>query len=107
MENLIELNENESLDILNEKGLILLDFHATWCGPCRHLSPILDELARDNGDNLKIVKINVDNNSDIASEYGVRGIPSVMFFKDGIEVDKFVGLKTKSDIQNIINNLLN
>lgn len=107
MENLIELKENESLDILNEKGLILLDFHATWCGPCRNLSPILNELANDNNNNLKIIKIDVDKNPDIASEYGVRGIPSVMIFKEGVEVNKFIGLKTKTEIQNIINSSLN
>jgi thioredoxin 1 len=107
MENLIELDGKETLNVLKENGLVLLDFHATWCGPCRNLSPILGEIAIDNSDNLKILKIDVDSNSDIAREYGVRSIPSVMIFKDGVEVDKFIGLKTKNEIQNIINNFLN
>ncbi len=107
MENLIELEGKETLNVLKEKGLVLLDFHASWCGPCRNLSPILNEIAIDNSDNLKILKIDVDGNSDIAHEYGIRSIPSVIIFKDGVEVNKFIGLKTKNEIQNIINNLLN
>lgn len=107
MKNLIELEGVETLNNLKNDGLIMLDFHATWCGPCRNLSPILNELANDNGEKLKIIKIDVDNNSEIAREYGVRGIPSVMFFKNGVEANRFVGLKSKNEIQNIINSLMN
>jgi thioredoxin 1 len=107
MGNLIELEGKESLSVLKEKGVVIIDFHAPWCGPCRNLSPILDELASDNSDNLKIIKIDVDENTEIAREYGVRSIPSVMIFKDGVEVNKFIGLKTKTEIQNIIDSFLN
>lgn len=107
MENVIKVTEINSQEILKENELVLLDFHASWCGPCKSLNPIIDELASDNGGKIKIGKVDVDESGEIALSYGVRGIPTIIFFKNGKEVDKVVGLKTKSEFQDKINTYLN
>ena len=81
--------------IINEK--VLVDFYADWCGPCRMLGPILEEL-----DNIQILKVNVDNFHEIANRYGVMSIPTLILFKDGKEVSKMIGLRSKSDIEEMI-----
>jgi thioredoxin 1 len=101
MKNLIDLNKENTDDVLKNNELVLLDFHATWCGPCKTLNPLLNELAHEN-EGIIIGKVNVDENGDLASNYGVRGIPTIIFFKNGKEVDKIVGLKSKSEFQSII-----
>jgi thioredoxin 1 len=105
----LELTEENITNVLSEKKLTVLDFWAPWCGPCRVLSPIIDEIADEHSDSDKvnIGKVNVDENSDLAHKYGIRGIPSVLFIKDGNVVDKFVGVKTKDEIQEKINSLMN
>lgn len=107
MENVIKVTEINSQEILKENELVLLDFHASWCGPCKSLNPIIDELASDNDGKIKIGKVDVDESGEIALSYGVRGIPTIIFFKNGKEVDKVVGLKTKSEFQDKINTYLN
>ena len=81
--------------IINEK--VLVDFYADWCGPCRMLGPILEEL-----DNIQILKVNVDSFHEIANKYGVMSIPTLILFKDGKEVSKMIGLRSKSDIEEMI-----
>jgi len=99
-------NENVN-EILQNQKITVLVFSAPWCGPCKVLSPIIDELAEDNVNNsdLKIGKINVDENVEISKEYGIRGIPSILFFKDGVHVSGITGLKTKLELQNKIDSL--
>lgn len=74
---------------------LVLDFWATWCGPCRMLSPILSELSEQFGDKIIVGKCDVEENDDLAAEFGVRNIPTVLFFKNGQQIDKFVGAASK------------
>ena len=100
----LEVTDGNIEEVLTENNIIILDFWAPWCGPCRMLGPIIDELSDDNAD-IVIGKINVDENRETALKYSVRSIPMVLFIKDGEIVDKFVGAKSKTDIQNKIDEL--
>lgn len=77
---------------------VLVDFWAEWCGPCKKLSPLLDEIASEMGDQVKVAKVNVDNERALGMMYQVMSIPTVLLFKDGQKVDEFVGLRPKSEI---------
>jgi thioredoxin 1 len=77
---------------------VLVDFWAEWCGPCKMLSPVLDELATELGDTVKIAKVNVDDNRDLALQFGIKSIPMLLFFKDGEIKDKVVGLMPKDTL---------
>ena len=83
---------------LQASGLVLVDFSATWCGPCKRLVPELEAVAQELGDKVTILKVDVDDSPDIASEYGVQSIPNMTFFKDGKVVDTVVGLLPKAAI---------
>lgn len=100
----LEITDSNISTILKDNKITLIDFWAPWCGPCRILGPIIDELAGDNPD-IAIGKLNVDENSDTPLEFSIRGIPAIIFFKDGKEVDKVVGVVSKSALQDKINNL--
>lgn len=86
-------------EVLNAKGVVLVDFWAPWCGPCRMVGPILEEIAREKGEQLKIVKINVDENPGLAANYNVMSIPNLHIFKDGRLVEQFVGALPKPVIE--------
>ena len=93
-------------EILSANKVVLVDFWATWCGPCRMLSPTVDEVAEEFAGKIEVAKCNVDDQEDIAAEYGIRSIPTLIFFKDGKPADKTIGLVGKTEIINKINNLL-
>ena len=82
--------------LLESKKLVVVDFWATWCGPCRMLSPILDELAEEMADVIDVVKVNVDDADEIAAQFRIMSIPTLIFFKDGKMVDKTVGAMPKN-----------
>lgn len=89
---------NFEADVLSSQVPVLVDFWAEWCGPCRALGPILEEISSEVGEKAKIVKVNVDENGDLANKYGIRGIPTMIFFKDGQAAKTLVGLQPKQEI---------
>ena len=100
----IDVTDGNITEILSKNEITVLDFWAPWCGPCRMLGPIIEELANENTD-VSVCKLNVDENSVSAVKYGVRGIPTIIFFKNGEVVDKIVGVKSKADFQAKIDSL--
>ena len=96
-------DQNFQRDVLQSDQLCLVDFWAVWCGPCRALAPILDELAADNVGKLKVFKVNTDENPNTPSQYGVRGIPTVILFKNGQVVNQSVGVVPKAALQDMVN----
>ncbi len=97
---------NFEVEVLKSDKLVVVDFWAPWCGPCRLVGPILEEIADDNDGKLKVVKVNVDENPALAQHYGIRGIPTMMFFKGGEQVDMTVGAAMKNSIQEKVDALL-
>lgn len=88
--------------VLKSKGLVLVDFWAEWCGPCRQLGPILETLSNEMGEKVTIYKMNVDDSAEVASQFGIRSIPTMFLFKDGKQVDSKVGLNSQATIQSWI-----
>ena len=88
---------NNNFDIEISNGIVLVDFNASWCGPCRMLRPILDDVIKEKPDS-KIISVNVDNNEQLASRYNIFSIPCLILFKDGKEANRTVGLKSKEEI---------
>ena len=99
-ENVTELDSsNFDSTVASGKAPVMIDFWAPWCGPCKAITPILDELAQELGDAVKICKVNIDDNSELASKYEIRAIPTILIFKDGQVVDTIVGLIEKNDLK--------
>ncbi|TXI69769.1 MAG: thioredoxin [Flavobacterium sp.] len=94
-------------DIINGNDLVLVDFYADWCGPCKMMSPILQEVKLDLKDAVKIIKVNVDQHQDLASHFMVRGVPTLMLFKTGKMLWRQSGVLSAKDLTTIISNHLN
>ncbi len=86
-------------EVLNDAGLVMIDFWAVWCGPCRMIAPTVEELAKEYAGKVKVVKLNTDENPEIASRYKIMGIPTLMFFKAGQKVDQIVGAVPKPQLK--------
>lgn len=90
--------ENFNEEVLSATETVIVDFYADWCGPCKAMSPIIDEIANENIENLKVGKVNVDENGDLAMKYGVSSIPTILIIKNGEVAKTFVGLTEKENI---------
>ena len=86
------------LEVIENEGLTVVDFYADWCGPCRKLGPIMEEIERELGEKVKFTKINTDDNIETAKEYQISGLPTLLVFKNGEVVERMVGLMPKSSI---------
>lgn len=91
-----------STDVLSEQKLVLVDFWAEWCGPCKQIAPRLEEIAEKYSENLSVCKVDVDQNRDLAIEYNVRSIPSLMVFKGGEQVDGLVGAVSIEELEDLV-----
>jgi len=103
MAEIVQLSENNfEAEVLNGDQPVLVDYWAEWCGPCKTVEPIVEELAEEYGDRLKVGKVNVDESSTIPARYGVRGIPTLMLFKDGQVQATKTGAATKAQLAQLV-----
>lgn len=101
MEVLKVTNSNFEQEVLNSNKPVLIDFYADWCGPCKMISPVVEAVAKENED-IKVVKVNVDDAQDLAIKYEVMSIPTLVVIKDGEEANRIIGLADKNEILNMI-----
>lgn len=98
--------DNWDSEVLQTTGIVMVDFWAVWCGPCRMIAPTVEELSKEYAGKIKVGKLNTDENPDIASRYKIMGIPTIMFFKGGQKVDQIVGAVPKPQLKAKIDALL-
>lgn len=99
---MLEINQDKfNEEVLNYKGKVLVDFNAEWCGPCKMLRPTLEKLSEENK-NIKVVSVNVDNNPDLARKFNVFSIPCLVVLKDGKELERTVGLISRTELDMLI-----
>ena len=106
-ENLIEFtDDNFDTEVLKSDLPVLVDFWAEWCGPCKMITPIIEEISSDYAGKIKVGKVNVDFNNQVAMQYGIRGIPALLVFKDGAVANQIVGAVPKNDITQILDKVI-
>lgn len=93
-------------EVIGHNGVVMVDFWAVWCGPCRMIAPTVEELAKEYTNKIKVMKLNTDENPEIASRYKIMGIPSIIFFKNGQEADRIVGAVPKPQLKAKIDSLI-
>ena len=101
MSEVILTNQNFKEEV--KEGLVLVDFFATWCGPCKMMEPVISKIAEEYKGKVKVGKVNVDDENELAMQYGISSIPTLILFKDGEPIKTLIGLSSKSEIENMIN----
>ena len=94
--------ENFENEVLNSDKTTIVDFYADWCGPCKMMSPVIDKIAEENAEKIKVGKVNVDENQGLAMKYNIMSIPTILIFKNGNVVKSFIGVIAKEEIEEII-----
>lgn len=101
------INTNEFVEnVENTRGVVVVDFFATWCGPCKMLAPVFEEASNEIGEKAKFFKLNVDEGGRIAQKYGIAAVPTMIIFKDGVPVENLAGFMPKQNILNKVNSYL-
>lgn len=103
MSKLIEVNDNNfESEVIQSDRPVLVDFSATWCGPCQRQLPLMEKFAADNPERVKVCKIDVDDSPEVTAKFGIRGVPSILLFNQGKKVDTRVGLTTTAMLNNLL-----
>lgn len=97
------VDSNFESEVIKSNKIVLVDFGAPWCGPCRMIAPVVNEVAHEYESLIKVVKVNTDLSPSVAAEYGIRSIPTLMFFKNGIKLDTVIGAVPRSTLVNTLN----
>lgn len=103
MAEIILTKENFEAEVLNSDLPVLVDFWASWCGPCKMLAPIISEIAEEYKGKVKVAKVNIDDEGELAIKFGIVSIPTLLLFKDGEVLDKLIGYRPKEDITRLLN----
>lgn len=106
MSELTFTDSNFKSEVLQSKTPVLVDFWAEWCGPCRMVAPVVEKIAQEYVGKIKVGKLNVDDNSEIPTQYGVQSIPTLILFKDGEEVNRMVGYQSEQKLKSTVDSLL-
>ena len=96
-------NQNFEEEVLKSNLPVLVDFYATWCGPCKMIAPVISKIAEEYNGKVKVGKVNVDEENELAIKYQIQNIPTLILFKDGKPINSLIGLNSKSEIENMIN----
>ena len=99
-------DQNFKSEVLQSKAPVLVDFWAEWCGPCRMVAPVVEKIAQDYAGKLKVGKLNVDDHSEIPTQYGVQSIPTLLIFKGGQEANRLVGFQSEQKLKSVIDSVL-
>ena len=102
----MKIVNKDEFNAVVEKGVVMVDFCATWCGPCKMLSPVLEDVANDMAGKAEIVKVDIDQSADLASQFGIMAVPTMLIFKDGQVVKKLQGFMPKPQLENALNEVL-